>query len=100
MDQQDTRRISLVIREDQYQKMSTDNVNVSGLIRDLIDDHYSRHSITLNVSEETRTLYDQVVSKAPKGDTDIEPYFKSALREMLKDKIHQMEKLSKELDKT
>ena len=99
MDQQDTRRISLVIREDQYQKMSTDNVNVSGLIRDLIDDHYSRHSITLNVSEETRILYDQVVSKAPKGDTDIEPYFKAALREMLKDKIQQMEMLSKALDK-
>ncbi len=99
MDQQDTRRISLVIREDQYQKMSAENVNVSGLIRDLIDDHYSRHSITLTVSEETRNLYDQVVSKAPKGDSDIEPYFKAALREMLKERIAQMEKLQKQLEK-
>lgn len=99
MDHLDTRRISLVIREDQYQKMSADNVNVSGLIRDLIDDHYSRHSITLTVTEETRALYDQVVSKAPKGDMDIEPYFKTALKDMLKDKIHQMEELSKALEK-
>jgi hypothetical protein len=40
-----------------------------------------------------------VVSKAPKGDSDIEPYFKAALREMLKERIAQMEKLQKQLEK-
>lgn len=93
------RRISLVIREDQHQKMAEDNVNVSGLIRDLIDDHYSGHTITLHVSEETHALYTQIVSDTPKGDTDIEPYLRRALREMLSDKIKKMEKLQDFLSK-
>lgn len=97
--EQETRRISLVIREDQYRKMSDSGVNVSGLIRDLIDDHYSGHTITLNVSEETRLLYEQVVSEAPRGDVDIEPYLRDALRGMLRDKIRKMEQLQKTLEK-
>lgn len=93
------RRISLVIREDQYQKMSKLNVNVSGLIRDLIDDHYSEHTIVLHVSEETHDLYSCIVAEAPQGDVDIEPYLRRALREMLSDKIKQMEKLQDLLKK-
>jgi hypothetical protein len=96
---EDTRRISLVIREDQYQKLSGGNVNVSGLIRDLIDDHYSRHSITINVSDETRDLYDELVSHADGGDKEIEPYLRQALQNMLKDKIKKMEKLQRALEK-
>lgn len=94
----DMRRISLVIREDQYHQLTAAKVNVSGLIRDLIDDHYSRHSITINVTEETRALYDHVVSRAPDGDKEIEPYLKTALHAMLKDKIRQMEQLEKSLE--
>jgi len=93
----ETRRISLVIREDQYQKLSKEDVNVSGLIRDLIDDHYSKHSITLNVTEETRKLYDKIVSESPQGDVDIEPYLRAALKSMLADKIKEMEKLQRSL---
>lgn len=91
--EQELRRISLVIREDQHQRLSRSNVNVSGLIRDLIDDHYSDHSITLHVSEETHALYSQVVAESPQGDVDIEPYFRRALRDMISDKIKAMEQL-------
>lgn len=92
-------RISLVIREDQYERLSQAGVNVSGFIRDLIDDHYSRHSVTINVTEETRALYDQLVSNAADGDKEIEPYLRQALRLMLQDRIRRMEKLAKELDR-
>jgi hypothetical protein len=95
----ETRRISLVIREDQYKRLSSEDVNVSGLIRDLIDDHYSSQSITLNVTEETRKLYDKVVSETPQGDVDIEPYLREALKAMLRDKIREMEKLQRTLAK-
>ena len=93
--EQETRRISLVIREDQYQQMSKSDVNVSGLIRDLIDDHYSAHTIALHVSKETHDLYTRIVSEAPRGDLDIELYFRAALRDMLSDKIKEMENLQK-----
>lgn len=96
---EDVRKISLVIREEQYRKLSEAGVNVSGLIRDLIDDHFSRHAIIINVSEETRTLYDQIVSQAPGGDVEIEPYFRAALGELLKTKMKEMEKIHQKLVK-
>jgi len=95
----ETRRISLVIREDQHKKMSETGVNASGLIRDLLDDHYSQNKINLNVSAETHALYSQIVSQAPYGDTDIEPYLRRALAEMLTDKIKAMETLKTMLKK-
>ncbi len=94
-----TRRISVMIREDQHEKLATTNVNVSGLIRDLIDDHLSEHKITIAVSEETRSLYNQIVSKTGSTDAEIEPYLKVALKAMLKDKIKAMEKLHQSLEK-
>lgn len=95
----EVRKISLVIREEQYQQLNKAGVNVSGLIRDLIDDHFSQHAITINVSEETRHIYDQIVSTSQDGDNEIEPYFRHALRSMLKDKIKGMEKIQQLLDK-
>lgn len=93
------RRISLMIREDQYQKISSADINVSGLVRDLIDDHLGEHSVTITVTQETRALYNKIVSSTGGGDTEIEPYLKVALKMMLKDKIREMEKLQKTLAK-
>ena len=41
------RRISLMIREDQHSRLLELGVNMSGLIRSLIDDHLSDAKITL-----------------------------------------------------
>ncbi len=87
------RRISLMIREDQHERLAKLGVNVSGLIRSLIDDHLSEHKITLGVTEETANLYHQIVSNTGSTDEDVEPYLKAALKEMLKTKIKEMEKL-------
>ena len=91
------RRISLMIREDQYQKLLGSGLNVSGLIRDLIDDHLSDFKIILSVSEETRQVYDQVVSNTGTTDSDLEVYVLKSLKELLKKKIHQMQELEKKL---
>jgi len=87
------RRISLMIREDQHLRLLELGVNMSGLIRSLIDDHLSESKITLAVSEETAHLYQQIVSHTGSTDADIEPYLRVALKRMLKDRITQMEKL-------
>jgi hypothetical protein len=87
------RRISLMIREDQHGRLLELGVNMSGLIRSLIDDHLSDSKITLAVSEETAHLYQQIVSHTGSTDADIEPYLRAALKRMLKDRIIRMERL-------
>ena len=51
------KRISLMIREDQYQLISKKDLNLSGLLRDLLDDYFSEHTITLSVEEDTKEIY-------------------------------------------
>ena len=87
------RRISLMVREDQHSRLLDLGVNMSGLIRSLIDDHLSASKITLAVSEETAQLYRQIVSHTGGTDAEIEPYLRAALKRMLKDRIVRMEKL-------
>lgn len=89
------KRISLMLREDQYELITSENLNLSGLVRDLIDDHFSEAKITLSVSKETQGLYRQVVSNTGATDADLEPFLKAALHGVLKDKIQLMLKLEK-----
>jgi hypothetical protein len=86
-----------MIREEQHQKLLDSGLNVSGLIRDLIDDYLSHHKITLSVSESTRTIYDQVVANTGATDVDLEKYIVKALKELLKIRIKQMQDLEKNL---
>ena len=88
------KRISLMIREDQYEKVSKKGLNLSGLTRDLLDDYFSEHKITLAVSEETADLYDKIVSNTGTSDADLEDYFKEALGKLLEKKIKEMQALA------
>ena len=97
MSQQDLRRISLMIREDQYQRLLEMGLNVSGLVRDLVDDYLSDFKITLAVSEETRQVYDKVISNTGATDEDLEKYIVKALKELLKNRIKQMQDLEKKM---
>lgn len=90
-------RVSLMIRKDQHDSLHDMGVNISGYIRDLIDDRLSDHTIVLSVNKEIKTLYDQIISHAGEGDQEFEPYIKAALKSMLADKIKRMEKLHKSL---
>ena len=91
------RRISLMIREDQYQQLLSSGLNISGLIRDLVDDYLSDFKITLAVTEETRQVYDKVVSNTGATDQDLEKYIVAALKELLKGRIREMQALEKDL---
>jgi hypothetical protein len=91
------RRISLMVREDQYRELSDRNLNVSGLVRDLIDDYLSRDTVTVSVGEETRQLYDQIVANTGTTDQDVEVYFREALKNMLRDKIKAMQALEEKI---
>ena len=92
------KRISLMLREDQYQELNKKGLNLSGLVRDLLDDYLSEHKITLSVTHETKDLYDRIVSNTGSSDEHLESYLRSALRKMLGDKIQEMQSLHKSLD--
>ncbi len=89
------KRISLMIREDQYDRLTKDGVNLSGLIRDLLDDYFGEHRVTLNVNPETHKLYAQIVSNTGSADDEIEPYLRAALQALLREKIAELQKLEK-----
>jgi len=91
----DLKRISLLIGEDQYQAISERGLNLSWLLRDLIDDYLSAKKIVLEVSDETLALYQKIVSATGALDSEFEPYFKEALHTFLKAKIESMQKLEK-----
>jgi hypothetical protein len=91
------KRISLMIREDQYEALVEGETNLSGLIRDLIDDHTSEHKIVLSVTEETKNLYETIISNTGSTDEDLEVYIRSGLKDLLKDRIKEMQALEKKL---
>jgi hypothetical protein len=91
------RRISLMIREDQHRALTDQDLNVSGLVRDLIDDYLSEHKITIAVGEKTRSLYDQIVANTGSTDVEVEVYFREALKHLLNDKIKAMQKLEERI---
>ena len=93
------KRISLMVREDQYLSLSENGLNFSGLVRDLLDDYLSDFKITISVSEETRKLYDLIISNTGSTYEDLEVYFKQALKSMLKEKIKNMQALEKRISK-
>jgi hypothetical protein len=93
----DLKSVCLMIRKDQHDRLQQMHVNISGFVRDIIDDRLSENNITLNLSPETRALYDRIISMSPKGDADLEPYLRDALKSMLKAYIDEMQTLHKNI---
>lgn len=92
-------RVSLVVGKTQHDEILKRDLNFSGLVRDLLDDYFSETSVTLALSEETMQLYRKVISNSGASDQDIEPYFRRALGEMLRDRIDKMKKLADDLER-
>ena len=93
----DLTRVSMMIRQDQHDSLREMDVNISGYIRDLIDDRLNNHTIVLSVDADTRRLYDQIISHAEKGDQDFQPYIREALKKMLEEKIKTLQHLYKDM---
>ncbi len=96
-DEDKFRRVNIVLLEEQHQNLTNKNINVSGLIRDLLGDYLSDSTITIRVSEETRELYDLVVSNTGATDEDLEEPLRRTLAEVLELRISEMQALHKQL---
>ena len=91
------KRVNVLIREDQHQKVTDLGLSLSGLLRDLLDDRFSDTTVTLSVSKRTRKLYDNIISNFGVGDADLERFFVHALDRFLSERSREIEVLKKRL---
>jgi len=91
------RRVNVLIREDQHQRIMDLGLSLSGLLRDLLDDRFSDTTVTLTVSKRTRKLYDNIISNFGVGDTELEKFFVMALDRFLGERSKEIEVLKKKL---
>ena len=87
------KRISLLLREDQYDKIQDLGLNLSGLVRDLIDDRLTNRQVVITASSQTRSLYDHLISNCGATDHELEQCLLSAMDSLLETKIKTMEKM-------
>ena len=87
------KRVNVMITEEQYREVTDRGLNLSGLMRDLLGDHFSNDVISLQVSEDTRKVYDLLVSNTGAIDHDIEVHIRRALANLLAEKIEEMHTL-------
>lgn len=91
------KRVNIMIGEKQYQTLTERGLNVSGLIRDLLGDYLSDNVIAVQVSEETKRIYDLVVANTGSTDQEIEVHLRAALAKVLEQKIEEMQILHRNL---
>ena len=92
------KRISVMIGEDQYERLAKANLNISALIRDLVEDYFSESKVTLSVSKKTRELYDKIISNTGSTDKDIEPLLVDVLKKLLKIRLEKISALKTEFE--
>ena len=91
------KRINVMLRPDQKERVNKAGLNMSGLIRGLLDDHFSEEKIVLSVSPEVRRVYENVISNLGAEDKELEIYFLEALDRFLADKTRQIDALRKSI---
>ena len=91
------KRVNVLVRPDQHQRVSTAGLNMSGLIRGLLDDHFSEEKIVLSVSPRVKQVYQHLISNLGAEDRELEIYFLEALDKFLADKNRQIDDLRKSI---
>ncbi len=90
-------RINVLLNREQYDKVNEAGLNMSGLIRGLLDDHFSDEKIVFSVSPKVKTVYQNIISNFGGEDKELEAYFLKALDQYLADKTQQIESLRKSI---
>ena len=91
------KRVNILVRPDQHQQVMSAGLNMSGLIRGLLDDHFSEEKIVLSVSPRVKEVYRLLISNLGAEDRELEIYFLEALDKFLADKTRQIDDLRKSI---
>lgn len=92
------KRISVLIEEEQYERLTKAQINVSALIRDLLEDYFSETKVSLSVNRKTRDLYEKIVSNTGATDKDIEPLLVEVLKQLLNVRLEHIKSLKSEFE--
>jgi len=87
------KRINVLVRPDQYEKVNEVGLNMSGLIRGLLDDHFGDQRIVFSVSPRVKEVYQRVISNFGAEDRELEEHFLEALDKYLEKKTREIETL-------
>ena len=91
------KRVNVLLRPDQHERVVAGGLNMSGLIRGLLDDHFSDEKIVLSVSPRVREVYQLLISNLGAEDRELEIYFLEALDKFLAEKTRQIDDLRKSI---
>ena len=92
-----TKRININILESQYKELTDRGLNVSRLVRDLLDAHLSATTITIHTDGETRRLFDTVIAHTGHSDGEVAAELRQVLQRLLEDKLETLTDLKREL---
>ncbi|MDB4223373.1 hypothetical protein N9850_06345 [Granulosicoccus sp.] len=81
------KRINITIPEDYLEILSVHDLNLSGFITDLIGDYLAGHTISIQVSEETKRLYEYMIANFEHSDESLEVLLREALVTIVNEQI-------------
>ncbi len=88
-----------MVGEQQHEQICKAGINISAFIRDLIDDHFSQHKISIRVGKKTHDLYMKVIGNTGSTDEDIEPFLVEVLKKLLDKRLQRIKDLRTEFEK-
>jgi hypothetical protein len=96
-----SKRVNITITPEYYEMVKKDNVNLSSLVREALEDHFNADKITLSVTKKTHGLYQQLFVEENASDKDFEPFLKDALKKyiehVIKNNKEKLEKIKSQL---
>ena len=92
------KRINILVTDQQYEQVDKAGLNMSGLVRGLLEDHFSDEKIVLSVSPKVKQVYQHIISNFGGEDKHLESYFLEALDKYLAEKTKQIEALRKTIN--
>ena len=90
------KRVNITIPESYHEQVKERGLNLSGLVREALEDQLSPDKITLSVSEKTHELYMQLFQHHGATDQEFESYLTEALKKYID---HLINRQTKELKK-
>jgi hypothetical protein len=87
------KRVNITIDEKAHKRIQKEGINLSALVREKLEDKFSKHTITLSVDKEVSDLYDRIHQELQVTDKDLSKYLTPALVKFLRDKILDLEEL-------
>ena len=77
------KRVNITIPESYHDEIKDRGLNLSGLVREALEDQLNPHKITLSVTEKTHELYMKLFNHNGVTDKDFESYLTEALKKYI-----------------